>query len=144
MTTTIACRDRLAEELGRNTDFVVISDLTATEVVAIIALLMPAYERVVGRSAPVTDLVGKPGSPSPQGDTMNAMTKASVRLLPLPSSEILDTGGFGHTALMRDIEAIDSELGLLRAIRRMVREVEGQPPFTARIDALLDERASVR
>ena len=40
---------------------------------------------------------------------------------------------------MRDIEAIDSELGLLRAIRRMVREVEGQPPFTARIDALLDE-----
>jgi hypothetical protein len=39
-----------------------------------------------------------------------------------------------------DIETIDSELRLLVAIRRMVRETEGRPPNTARIDALLDER----
>jgi hypothetical protein len=38
-----------------------------------------------------------------------------------------------------DIETIDSELRLLVAIRRMVRETEGRPPNTAR-DALLDER----
>jgi hypothetical protein len=43
---------------------------------------------------------------------------------------------------MRDLEVIDSELRLLLAIRRMVREEEGRPPNTARIDALLDERAS--
>ena len=42
---------------------------------------------------------------------------------------------------MRDIETIDSELRLLLAIRRMVREEEGRPPSTARIDELLDERA---
>jgi hypothetical protein len=42
---------------------------------------------------------------------------------------------------MRDIEAIDGELRLLLAIRRMVREAEGRPPSTARIDALLDERS---
>jgi hypothetical protein len=43
---------------------------------------------------------------------------------------------------VRDIETIDSELRLLVAIRRMVREVEGRPPSTARIDGLLDERAA--
>jgi len=45
-------------------------------------------------------------------------------------------------ASMRDIETIDSQLGLLLAIRQMVREIEGRPPSTARIDALLDERAA--
>ena len=39
-------------------------------------------------------------------------------------------------------EAIDAELRLLPAIRRMVREAEGPTPNTARIDALLDERSS--
>jgi hypothetical protein len=43
---------------------------------------------------------------------------------------------------MRDIETIDSELGLLLAIRRMAREAEGRTPNTARIDALLDERSA--
>jgi hypothetical protein len=42
---------------------------------------------------------------------------------------------------MRDIEVIDSELRLLLAIRRMVREAEGRSPSTAPIDELLDERA---
>jgi hypothetical protein len=41
---------------------------------------------------------------------------------------------------MRYIETIDSELGLLAAIRQMVREAEGRPPPTAYIDGLLDER----
>jgi hypothetical protein len=41
---------------------------------------------------------------------------------------------------VRDIETIDSELGLLVAIRHLVREVEGRPPNTAYIDMLLDER----
>jgi hypothetical protein len=45
---------------------------------------------------------------------------------------------------MRDIETIDSELGLLLlAIRHMAREAEGRTPNTARIDALLDERSSL-
>jgi hypothetical protein len=44
---------------------------------------------------------------------------------------------------MRDIETIDSELRLLLAIRRAVREAEGRPPNTARMDALLDERSSL-
>jgi hypothetical protein len=35
---------------------------------------------------------------------------------------------------------IDSELRLLLAIRRMVREEEGRPPSTDYIDGLLDER----
>jgi hypothetical protein len=43
---------------------------------------------------------------------------------------------------MRDIEVVDSELRLLLAIRRMVREAEGRTPNTARIDALLDERSA--
>jgi hypothetical protein len=41
---------------------------------------------------------------------------------------------------MRDLDAIDSELRLLVAIRRMVREVEGHTPNARRIDQLLDER----
>jgi hypothetical protein len=44
---------------------------------------------------------------------------------------------------MRDLEVIDSELGLLLAIRPMAREAEGRTPNTARIDALLDERVAV-
>jgi hypothetical protein len=40
---------------------------------------------------------------------------------------------------MRDIEVIDSELRLLLAIHHMVREAEGRPPSTVRIDELLDE-----
>jgi hypothetical protein len=47
------------------------------------------------------------------------------------------------SAGMRDIETIDSELGLLLAIRNMAREAEGRTPNTARIDALLDERSSL-
>jgi hypothetical protein len=43
---------------------------------------------------------------------------------------------------MRDLEVIDSELGLLLAIRKMSREAEGRTPNTARIDALLDERSA--
>ena len=43
---------------------------------------------------------------------------------------------------MRDLEVIDSELRLLLAIRHMVREEEGRPPGTARIDELLDERSA--
>jgi hypothetical protein len=43
---------------------------------------------------------------------------------------------------MRDIETIDSELGLLLAIRHMARDAEGRTPNTARIDALLDERSA--
>src|ERR1700677_797458 len=43
---------------------------------------------------------------------------------------------------MRDVETIDSELRLLLAIRHMAREAEGRTPNTARIDALLDERAA--
>jgi hypothetical protein len=45
---------------------------------------------------------------------------------------------------VRDIETIDGELGLLVAIRHMVREAEGPPPNTARMDQLLDERLSHR
>jgi hypothetical protein len=41
---------------------------------------------------------------------------------------------------MRDFKVIDSELRLMLAIRHMVREEEGRPPSTARIDKLLDER----
>jgi hypothetical protein len=44
---------------------------------------------------------------------------------------------------MRDIETIDSELGVLLAIRRMSREADGRTPNSARIDALLDERSSL-
>ena len=43
---------------------------------------------------------------------------------------------------MRDIETIDSELRLLLAIRRLVREEEGRTPSTRHIDQLLDERAA--
>jgi hypothetical protein len=43
---------------------------------------------------------------------------------------------------MRDIDVIDSALRLLLAIRRVVRETEGRPPSTARIDVLLDERSA--
>jgi hypothetical protein len=43
---------------------------------------------------------------------------------------------------IRDIDAIDSELQLLLAIRRMVRNEEGQPPSTVHIDKLLDERSA--
>ena len=41
---------------------------------------------------------------------------------------------------MRDIETIDSDFRQLVAICNMVREVEGRPPSTDYIDALLDER----
>jgi hypothetical protein len=41
---------------------------------------------------------------------------------------------------MRDIDTIDSELGILVAICNMVRDVEGRPPSAACIDGLLDER----
>ena len=41
---------------------------------------------------------------------------------------------------MRDVATIDSELRLLLAIRRLVREEEGRTPGTRRIDQLPDER----
>jgi len=41
---------------------------------------------------------------------------------------------------MRDVATIDSELRLLLAIRRLVREEEGRMPGTRRIDQLSDER----
>jgi hypothetical protein len=47
------------------------------------------------------------------------------------------------SAGMRDIETIDSELGLLLAIRHMAREAEVRTPNTAWIDALLDERLTL-
>jgi hypothetical protein len=43
---------------------------------------------------------------------------------------------------VRDIEEIDSELGLLLAIRNMAPEAEGRRPNASRIDALLDERSA--
>jgi hypothetical protein len=50
------------------------------------------------------------------------------------------SGAQPYAPRVRDIETIDSELGLLVAIRHLVREVEGRPPNTAYIDMLLDER----
>jgi hypothetical protein len=44
---------------------------------------------------------------------------------------------------VRDIGTIDAEVRLLLAIRHMVREEEGRPPSTARIDQLVDERSSL-
>jgi hypothetical protein len=41
---------------------------------------------------------------------------------------------------MRSLEVIGSELRLLQAIRRAVRETEDRTPSTAHIDELLDER----
>jgi hypothetical protein len=43
---------------------------------------------------------------------------------------------------MRDLETIDSELGLLGAIRRMIRQEESRTASARRIDQLLDERAA--
>jgi hypothetical protein len=43
---------------------------------------------------------------------------------------------------MRDIETIDSELGLLVAICRMIREEEVRAKNARRSDQLLDERAA--
>jgi hypothetical protein len=43
---------------------------------------------------------------------------------------------------MRDIETTESELRLLVAIRRLVREVKGRTPTARRVDQLLDERAA--
>ena len=42
---------------------------------------------------------------------------------------------------MRDPEVIDSELRLLLSIRQMVCLIEGRPPSTAHVNALLDERS---
>ena len=41
---------------------------------------------------------------------------------------------------MRDVATIDSELRLLIAIRRLVREEDGRTSRTRRIDQLSDER----
>jgi hypothetical protein len=43
---------------------------------------------------------------------------------------------------VRNIEEIDSELGLLLAIRNMVPEAQRRRPNASRIDALLDERSA--
>ncbi|MGO9151933.1 hypothetical protein [Mycobacterium sp.] len=45
---------------------------------------------------------------------------------------------------MRDLEVIDCELRLFLAIRKMARAAEGRTPNTARIDALLNERAAAQ
>jgi hypothetical protein len=51
--------------------------------------------------------------------------------------------GVGPYALsVRDVETIDSELGLLLALRKMARKAEGRAPNPSRIDALLDERSA--
>lgn len=44
---------------------------------------------------------------------------------------------------MRDRETIDSELRLLAAVRRSVREHGGEP-FSRQVDELLDERLGHR
>jgi hypothetical protein len=44
--------------------------------------------------------------------------------------------GFGA---MRDLDTIDSELGLLAAVRRSIREHGGEPS-SRQVDELLDER----
>jgi hypothetical protein len=46
----------------------------------------------------------------------------------------------GRRLRMRGIETIDSELRLVVAIRRMIREEEGRTPSTWHIDQLLDVR----
>jgi hypothetical protein len=56
--------------------------------------------------------------------------------------EVLPAASGIYASRVRDLEVIDSELRLLLAIRDMVCEAEGRPPSTARIDALLDERAA--
>jgi hypothetical protein len=45
-------------------------------------------------------------------------------------------------AAMRDLDAIDSELRLLVAVRRGCRELDGRVPSTGPVDALLDERSA--
>ncbi len=40
---------------------------------------------------------------------------------------------------MRDLDTVDSELRLLAAVRRSIREHGGEPS-SRRVDALLDER----
>ena len=42
---------------------------------------------------------------------------------------------------MRDLEAVDSELRLLLAFRKMARAAKGGTPNAAHIDAMLDERS---
>jgi hypothetical protein len=49
----------------------------------------------------------------------------------------------GVSANVRDLEAIDSELSLLAAVRRIVHE-EGVEPSSRHIDELLDERLAHR
>jgi hypothetical protein len=72
-------------------------------------------------------------------------TKSSVGDRSRRSSDMVKCGR-GRPVIscssMRDIEAIDSEVRLLLAIRLVVREEEGQPPGAARVDALLDERST--
>jgi hypothetical protein len=45
-----------------------------------------------------------------------------------------------HTPRVRDIEAIDSDLRLVRALRLAARERGGPLPSIAAADSLLDER----
>lgn len=45
---------------------------------------------------------------------------------------------------MRDTEAIDSELRLVAAVRRVVREAGGPLPSIAPVDVLLDERQALQ
>ena len=59
----------------------------------------------------------------------------------LPGTKLLNAAARIYAPHVRDLEAIDSELRLLLAIRHMAREAEGRTPNTARIDALLEERS---
>ena len=62
---------------------------------------------------------------------------------PVKAPRLNDRTGPGpYASNVRDIEEIDSELGLLLAIRNMAREAEGGTPNASRIDALLDERSA--
>jgi hypothetical protein len=49
----------------------------------------------------------------------------------------------GVSASVRDMEIIDSELRVLAAVRRIVRE-RGVEPYSRHIDELLDERLAHR
>ncbi len=60
----------------------------------------------------------------------------------LCGGEVANAAARIYAPHVRDFEVIDSELRLLLAIRHMAREAGGRTPYTARIDALLDERSA--
>ena len=76
--------------------------------------------------------------------TVSALTSLPTwRWEPVKAPRLNDRTGPGpYASNVRDIEEIDSELGLLLAIRNMARKAEGRTPNASRIDALLDERSA--